>query len=174
MKLNSLPQPTTQTPLTSFELYKKESESSGKILEWVSRIRPFDSHFSTSSRFVSRSVTEPPKKKLKSRWDDDEEEVAREKERKQAKKQAALAAKLANERQELESKARTASRDSTPLVRTPGREQGGARPPAARRIHKRGRDAHPLIESCRSVYSYEVSCRPSFILPYLNEADDQR
>ncbi|GAA5952971.1 hypothetical protein JCM3765_003021 [Sporobolomyces pararoseus] len=100
-------------------------------------------------------MAEPPKKKLKSRWDDDEEELAREKERKQAKK-LALAAKLATERQEMELKAARAggSRDGTPGSRTPGRDSAPSRT-TARRIPKRGREAHPLIESCRSVYSYE-------------------
>ncbi|GAA6063066.1 hypothetical protein JCM10212_003124 [Sporobolomyces blumeae] len=107
-------------------------------------------------------MAEPPKKKLKSRWDDDDEEIAREKERKQAKK-AALAARLASEKAQLErtpngsAGASGAGRAGTPGdgARTPGREQAGARVQQARRIPKRGRDAHPLIESCRSVYSYE-------------------
>lgn len=109
-------------------------------------------------------TTEPPKKKLKSRWDDDdEEEITREKERKKAKK-AALAARLAKEKLELQTGGTTpsagssnTSREGTPGSRTPGRDQDRTRPPAARRIPKRGREAHPLIESCRSVYSYEVS-----------------
>lgn len=114
------------------------------------------------------SLTEPPKKKLRSRWDDDEEEVAREKELKQAKK-LAFAAKLARERQELELHAtRTGSRDGTPTARTPRREQPEAsgRVSAHRRIPKRGREAHPLIESCRSVYSYEVSHVSTFPTPH--------
>lgn len=114
------------------------------------------------------SPPEPPKKKLRSRWDDDEEEVAREKELKQAKK-LALAAKLARERQELELHAtRTGSRDGTPTARIPGGDQleASGRRSTSRGIPKRGREAHPLIESCRSVYSYEVSLVSTFHTSY--------
>lgn len=104
-------------------------------------------------------LVEPPRKK--SKWDDDEEDQAAARERKRVKK-AELESKLAREREQLAVRSAAAgvgrggsqsSRESTPgRIRTLGetRDGKGRGPP-------RGRDAHPLLESCRSVYEYEVS-----------------
>ncbi|GAA5912679.1 hypothetical protein JCM8208_007727 [Rhodotorula glutinis] len=96
----------------------------------------------------------PPRKK--SKWDDDEADLAAARELKRAKK-AALAARLATEK-ERASRAAAAeagvgtsrSASATSREGTPARLEG-----RARRISRRGREAHPLLESCRSVYSYE-------------------
>lgn len=103
-------------------------------------------------------IAEPPRKK--SKWDDlaDEEDVAAARERKRVKK-AELEGKLAREREQLAGRSAAgsgrggsqSSRESTPgRIRTLGEARCGRGP-------ARGRDAHPLLESCRSVYSYEVS-----------------
>ncbi|CEQ41267.1 SPOSA6832_02979 [Sporobolomyces salmonicolor] len=99
-------------------------------------------------------MAEPPRKK--SKWDDDDDEIALERERKKAKK-AALAARLASEKEQLVGRSggsSAGSRESTPAARTPARVPAEGRIPPGR-TPKRGREAHPLLESCRSVYSYE-------------------
>ncbi|GAA5872368.1 hypothetical protein JCM8547_000910 [Rhodosporidiobolus lusitaniae] len=104
-------------------------------------------------------MSEPPRKK--SKWDDTEEDLALERERKRAKK-AALAARLANEKEELAaaaSRSVTASPGGSTGAETPVRraqgEEDALRPALRKTGPKRGREAHPLLESCRSVYSYE-------------------
>lgn len=118
-----------------------------------------------SSRPQVRIMSDQPPRK-KSKWDDDEEEVAREKERRRAQK---LAARLATEKDQLE---RSRERRLTDSPRGSGRSSVESTPrravwdenasPRPRRMPRRGREAHPLLESCRSVYCYEV--RPSMYI----------
>ncbi|GAA6003401.1 hypothetical protein JCM10207_000316 [Rhodosporidiobolus poonsookiae] len=107
-------------------------------------------------------MAEPPRKK--SKWDDTDEDLAAERERKRAKK-AALAARLASEKEQLASAAARGGTDSpaggstpshagTPVRRAVG-DEDALRPALRRAPPKRGREAHPPLESCRSVYSYE-------------------
>ncbi|GAA6014315.1 hypothetical protein JCM8202_005235 [Rhodotorula sphaerocarpa] len=104
----------------------------------------------------------PPRKK--SKWDEeDEQDRAAEHERRRLQAHARLL-------REKELRERSASRDSSVAGASPLRangsrdggsdsgRDGGPRPAQARslrRIPRRGRAAHPLLESCRSVYSYE-------------------
>lgn len=107
-------------------------------------------------------LVEPPRKK--SKWDDiaDEEDKVAARERKRAKK-AELDAKLAREREQLASRVAGSSRGGSTSSRegTPGRSRGlgEAREAAPGRGPVRGRETHPLLESCRSVYCYEVRTR---------------
>lgn len=114
-------------------------------------------------------VEEPPKKK--SKWDDlaEAEDLQVERELKRVKKAELLQAKLSRERDTL-----LGRRDET---RSPGRQsragssggKGDSVAPLGRtarggmaRGSRRVRDLHPALESCRSVYCYEVS-RPACI-----------
>ncbi|BGP17165.1 hypothetical protein JCM10213_006040 [Rhodosporidiobolus nylandii] len=108
-------------------------------------------------------MSEPPRKR--SKWDDTDEDLAlerQERERKRVEKEAkkaALAARLEREKEQLAASAARAgsvgsSGGGTPRRTADGREdalRSVSRPPTRRR----GREAHPLLESCRSVYSYE-------------------
>ncbi|GJN91357.1 hypothetical protein Rhopal_004378-T1 [Rhodotorula paludigena] len=110
-------------------------------------------------RPTSASDQPPPRKK--SKWDDDPAELAAERERKRVKK-AALAARLATEKELASSRggaspsasASASAASATSREGTPAQLRSEA-PVRIRRIPKRGREAHPLLESCRSVYSYE-------------------
>lgn len=106
---------------------------------------------------------EPPRKK--SKWADlaDEEDKAAARERKRIKK-AELELKLAREKEIAKqhagasgtagtSASGASSREGTPGTQSRLAGAGGMR---AGRGRPRGRVAHPLLESCRSVYCYEV------------------
>ncbi|GAA5835105.1 hypothetical protein JCM11251_000165 [Rhodosporidiobolus azoricus] len=108
-------------------------------------------------------MSEPPRKK--SKWDDTEEDLALERERKRLKKEA-LADRLAREKEQLAAAAlREKRRESRSVTSSPGGagtpvrrahgDEAALRPALRRTVPKRGREAHPLLESCRSVYSYE-------------------
>lgn len=113
--------------------------------------------FLTDTRLAPPADQPPPRKK--SKWDDDEADLTAARELKRAKK-AALAARLATEKERAsraaESSASASVSAATSREGTPARVEGQVR---ARRTPRRGREAHPLLESCRSVYSYEVRSR---------------
>lgn len=109
------------------------------------------------------SAPDQPPPRKKSKWDDDPAELAAERERKRVKK-AALTARLATEKELASSRggaspsasaSASATASATSREGTPAQLRSEA-PVRIRRIPKRGREAHPLLESCRSVYSYEV------------------
>ncbi|GAA5986305.1 hypothetical protein JCM11641_002037 [Rhodosporidiobolus odoratus] len=107
----------------------------------------------------------PPRKR--SKWEDTDEDLARNKaekgQRRQEKEQKKLllAKRLEREREALAYSTASTSAGSTPrrgdsmeAEMRPVRRSGSSIPSGSQQ-KRRGRDAHPLLESCRSVYSYE-------------------
>jgi hypothetical protein len=115
---------------------------------------------------MDNNTSEPRRKK--SKWDDlaDAEDLEVSKERKRVKKAEVLQAKLGREREALAARGRGAagngSADSSPggsrVGAGMGRNGDGGRAGGVGRDGVRKvRELHPTLESCRSVYCYEVS-----------------
>ena len=100
----------------------------------------------TTDTYTASTSQEPPRKKSKWAEQADEEDRKLANDKKRAKKDELLRSKLLREREQLDMN----SREGTP------RGVGSPRPRQGARGPRPIRDMHPPLQSCRSVYCYEV------------------